>query len=311
MRGTVCKPEDLRRPEVYRGVARRLGEWHAVLPVSAIASKPSPSYTPSPVDSLLGDRQPPDANIASDIKQISSDNTAPVPNLWGIIRKWIQALPTDTEAKLKRRDQLQQELEWIVKALGDTRGIRDTPYVFSHCDLLSGNILVMPDVDQQTSGDGNPSKSTSALPVSFIDYEYATPAPAAFDISNHFAEWAGFDCDHSAIPTRSQRKEFLSHYLESYSTHAQIETTEADIHQLMDEVDRFRGIPGFYWGIWALIQALISQIDFDYASYAETRLGEYRAWKEAEQRKSKGVGPAGAMEDGVEIPTRERRWAQE
>lgn len=31
------------------------------------------------------------------------------------------------------------------------------------------------------------------------------------------------------------------------------------------EVDRYRGMPGFYWGIWALIQATISQIDFNYA----------------------------------------------
>ena len=42
----------------------------------------------------------------------------------------------------------------------------------------------------------------------------------------------------------------------------------------MAQVDRFRGAPGFYWGIWALIQATISQIDFDYAGYAEIRLGE-------------------------------------
>ncbi len=45
--------------------------------------------------------------------------------------------------------------------------------------------------------------------MSFIDYEYATPSPAAFDIANHFAEWAGFECDHGAVPTRSQRMDFL------------------------------------------------------------------------------------------------------
>lgn len=49
----------------------------------------------------------------------------------------------------------------------------------------------------------------------------------------------------------------------------------------MEEVDSFRGIPGLYWGIWALIQAEISQIDFDYAAYAELRLAEYFNWKSA------------------------------
>lgn len=69
------------------------------------------------------------------------------------------------------------------------------------------------------------------------------------------------------------------------------------------EVDLYRGVPGFYWGIWALIQATISQIDFDYAAYAEVRLGEYWAWREEND---------GSREaSGKEVPLRERRWAQD
>ena len=71
---------------------------------------------------------------------------------------------------------------------------------------------------------------------------------------------------------------------------------------LFDEIDAFRGVPGLYWGIWALIQATISQIDFDYASYAEVRLGEYWAWR-AELDGSR-------EKEGKEIPLRERRWAE-
>ena len=41
-----------------------------------------------------------------------------------------------------------------------------------------------------------------------------------------------------------------------------------------------------------MIQATISQIDFDYAQYALVRLGEYHAWKDAEDT------------------PREKRWAQ-
>lgn len=68
-------------------------------------------------------------------------------------------------------------------------------------------------------------------------------------------------------------------------------------------MDVFRGLPGFYWGIWALIQATISQIDFDYASYAETRLGEYWAWRDEISGDRQSAGK--------EIPLREKRWAQE
>jgi ethanolamine kinase len=77
----------------------------------------------------------------------------------------------------------------------------------------------------------------------------------------------------------------------------------AEVRKLMDEVDLFRGVPGFYWGIWALIQTVISEIDFDYASYAESRLGEYWAWK--------GEVDGSRQASGQEMPLRESRWAQE
>lgn len=58
-----------------------------------------------------------------------------------------------------------------------------------------------------------------------------------------------------------------------------------------------------YRGVWGLIQAQISQIDFDYASYAELRLGEYWGWKREVDGSRKKAGE--------EMPLREQRWAQE
>jgi len=172
--------------------------------------------------------------------------------------------------------------------------------VFAHCDLLSGNVIVLPKA-LGTAGD------KTAETVTFIDYEYATPSPAAFDIANHFAEWGGFDCDFSVLPTRAQRREFIAEYVHAYfgqlPEKPSIVDEAAEVEKLLAEVDVFRGLPGFYWGIWALIQATISQIDFDYASYAETRLGEYWAWRaETSGNRAKS---------GAEMPLRERRWAQE
>ena len=140
--------------------------------------------------------------------------------------------------------------------------------------------------------------------VSFIDYEYGTPSPAAFDVANHFAEWAGYDCDYSAVPTRGQREAFVREYIRAYArlTDGVIADEDDEARKLMYEVDVFRGLPGFYWGIWALIQAMISEIDFDYASYAESRLGEYWAYK-AEEDGSRTAA-------GKEIPLREKTWAR-
>jgi ethanolamine kinase len=153
----------------------------------------------------------------------------------------------------------------------------------------------------------NATSPNAIQTVSFIDYEYATPSPAAFDIANHFAEWGGFDCEHDLLPSRSQRLDFIREYIRSYYSHLGTGETHIDeveqAQALFAEVDIFRGIPGFYWGIWALIQATISQIDFDYASYAEIRLGEYWGWREES---------AGSREaSGKEMSVRERRWAQE
>lgn len=51
----------------------------------------------------------------------------------------------------------------------------DSPVIFAHNDLLTGNILI----DEKTDK------------VRFIDYEYAAYNFQAFEIGNHFAEFAG------------------------------------------------------------------------------------------------------------------------
>lgn len=184
--------------------------------------------------------------------------------------------------------------------------------VFGHCDLLSGNVIIHPEIPSSL----HQPKTTT---VSFIDYEYATACPPAFELANHFAEWGGLSCDVSVLPTRSVRRAFLREYLESYTCHSsgssslsrwsEIENREELERRLFVEVDRFRGIPGLYWGIWALIQHTISQIDFDYAGYAEVRLGEYWAWRGQEEIRMDGVERLSGIER--EVPERERRWASE
>lgn len=163
--------------------------------------------------------------------------------------------------------------------------------VFAHCDLLCANVIIHRDNEAEPS-------------VSFIDYEYGTPSPVAFDIANHFAEWVGYNCDYSAIPTHPQRLAFIREYISTYAKlSGDMMDEEAETRKLMDEVDLFRGVPGFFWGIWSLIQATISHIDFDYASYAEERLGEYWAYK------SEVDGSRAAS--GKEPSLRERRWASD
>lgn len=163
--------------------------------------------------------------------------------------------------------------------------------------MLSGNVIVHPRIAEEP---------VNIETVSFIDYEYATPAPAAFDLANHFAEWGGFECNYKALPTRSVRRTFIGEYLNSYMSHTALPSDtdqKTYVNRLFHEVDAYRGVPGLYWGIWALIQATISQIDFDYASYAGVRLQEYWDWRAEES----GM----RAKEGREMPLRERRLAEE
>ena len=141
--------------------------------------------------------------------------------------------------------------------------------------------------------------------ITFIDYEYATPAPAAFDIANFFAEWAGPDLEYSWMPSQSDRLAFIEHYVESFrssSGSSALSQHSGDVTQLYNQVERFRGVPGLYWGIWGLCQASISEIDFDYIVYAERRHSEYWGWK-AEYTGSR-------QRDGKRQTIREKAWAR-
>ena len=78
---------------------------------------------------------------------------------------------------------------------------------------------------------------------------YATPCERAFDIANHFAEWGGFACDYTLMPTVSVRRAFIRAYLMAYHAHKRtgVVVQEEEVEGLAREVDAFRGLPGFYW----------------------------------------------------------------
>ena len=46
--------------------------------------------------------------------------------------------------------------------------------------------------------------------------------------------------------------------------------------ELQTLVDRFRPLPNLVWGMWSLVQAEHSAIEFDYIGYARQRLEQYK-----------------------------------
>ncbi|XP_044048565.1 ethanolamine kinase 1 [Siniperca chuatsi] len=143
----------------------------------------------------------------------------------------------------------------------------DSPTVLCHNDLLTKNIIY----------------NNKEGMVKFIDYEYADYNYQAFDIGNHFNEFAGVnDVNYSLYPSRELQRDWLMAYLESYkhSTGHEVTVTEAEVTQLYIQVCKFSLASNFFWGLWAILQSRYSSIDFDFQRYAMARLNYYFEKKE-------------------------------
>ncbi|KAI1123700.1 ethanolamine kinase [Nemania abortiva] len=274
--GRVCQVQDLAQEEVWGSVASKLGEFHARMPR----------------DGPRGDRASTNAGIS-------------IPTIWAIMQNWVNELPSGTPEQEQRGQELQTELLWSFEKLKNIGSIGDQPYVYGHCDLLCGNIIITKEGQADQDGANSQERRITPVQVHFIDYEFAMLCPAAFDIANHFSEWGGFDCDYEKLPRRAIRKKFIDQYLASYVEHAGISLPnfQEAAEKLTADVDQYRGIPGLWWGIHGLVSVLSSKIEFDWIGYSNKRLAEYRGWKAKEE----GFSLIG----GEKATSREESWARE
>lgn len=185
----------------------------------------------------------------------------PTPRLFNTLWKWFNGVPTTYS-----REQVQQKFEskinmkYIKKELISLEKLLvqfDSPVVFCHNDLLSGNIIF------------------KGHEVDFIDYEYGNYNFRGFDIANHFCEYAGFDCDFSKYPSKEFQIKWLATYLQEFNSTG----TAEELQAFYKEVSTFSLAAHFFWGLWALIQAQYSDISFDYMSYSIMRFDEFEKAK--------------------------------
>ncbi|XP_075709845.1 ethanolamine kinase 2 isoform X2 [Rhinoderma darwinii] len=153
---------------------------------------------------------------------------------------------------------LEQELNWLQKYLPTF----ESPIVLCHNDLLCKNVIY-------NEEEGH---------VRFIDYEYAGYNYQAYDIANHFNEFAGVsEPDYRLFPDRETQLEWLRHYLGA-SRRLKGEEGEAqdkEVDDLCIQVNQFVLASHYFWGLWALIQHRYSDIDFNFAQYAMLRFKQY------------------------------------
>ncbi|XP_064417350.1 ethanolamine kinase 1 [Latimeria chalumnae] len=191
----------------------------------------------------------------------------PKSNLWIKMEKFLSLIPTEFEDEALNNRllkevpgpfELQQELAWMKNYLSGL----GSPVVLCHNDLLCKNIIY-----HAKEGD-----------VHFIDYEYGGYNYQAFDIGNHFNEFAGVnEVDYTLYPDRELQMQWLRTYLEAFNNYKGLgtEVTETDVEILYSQVNQFALASHFFWGLWALIQAKYSTIDFDFLGYAVVRFNQY------------------------------------
>ncbi|KAI7802388.1 choline kinase alpha [Triplophysa rosa] len=151
-----------------------------------------------------------------------------------------------------------------------------SPVVFCHNDLQEGNILLL-------SGRENEDQQRLML----IDFEYSSYNYRGFDIGNFFCEWTYdytwdkfpfFKANTKNYPPKEQQMQFFQSYLLEFDS-GFANLSEKDQQKLKEkmlvEVDRFALASHFFWGLWSIIQAKISTIEFGYMEYAIARFDAY------------------------------------
>ncbi|XP_043703118.1 probable ethanolamine kinase isoform X2 [Telopea speciosissima] len=187
------------------------------------------------------------------------------PQLWIDIFKFLEkasVLKFEDSEKQRMYDTISfEEVGNAVVELKDLTDLFNAPVVFAHNDLLSGNLMLNEDEEK----------------LYFIDFEYGSYSYRGYDIGNHFNEYAGFDCDYSLYPDKDAQDLFFRHYLQPDKPQ---EVSDEDLKALFIETDSYMLASHLYWALWALIQAKMSPIDFNYLGYFFLRYNEYKRRKE-------------------------------
>lgn len=269
--GRPTSAEELGDEYIMRQVSHRLAQWHAKL-------------------------KPEDVSQCLSHKKLG--------DFWQVLELWVTICP-DGVLSLSQAE-LKTEFDFLKSEIFNRGG----DCVMGHCDLLGANILVPNDIPAGASSQNpaseddllrpaSPDESTGGLspaPIdtepeiqdsiasdaAFIDYEYAIPCSRAFDISNHFQEWQGYECLKSRVPRPELSSKKLVYWCEHYlHTFTSLTDKKQNLEDLIAELQAWWGMPGFYWGVWSAIQSKSSDIDFDYHAYASNRFQEYLDWRKS------------------------------
>ena len=199
---------------------------------------------------------------------IDDDYSPGAAGIWRNLADWLRLARETTRQSPIPLDSLEEEIKWASAQISNlvnkefaTQAARDlSRIVFSHNDLLGGNILY--------------SGTTGRLV--FIDFEYSCYNYAAFDIANHFCAVPESQLIGTGIysveqyPSVNEQTAFLEEYLQ---------TAGENLTEAIDLIGHFSMLAELRWIVWAVVQAEKSSVIFDYDNYAKERFNGYREMK--------------------------------
>lgn len=260
---TTLTAEDLRDPQISSWIGARMAELHNV-----------------------------DVQDVEEARVEDSDwDNAAMQNVpsWLAFAREVLALPGVSADVLRTLDldtfesQWRQYAHWL-QEVESAEGV--SRRVFAHNDTQYGNILRL-----KTLKDGMPEHRQ----IIVVDFEYAAPNAAAFDIANHFHEWtANYHSDRPHIlnpalyPSPAQRRNFHRSYIihALAASDASSKLSDDEVNEKTARLDRQVRIwsPASHamWAVWGVVQAREmvegkdGEPEFDYLGYAACRMESFR-----------------------------------
>ena len=202
------------------------------------------------------------------------------PTLWTQLTRWLDqaqaatfSVPADHDrASDLPLDRLAEELIWLQQTVCPA----NAAIGFCHNDLLAANILLLCDT---TDGGSDNNNNDQTKMIQLIDFEYGGMNYLAYDIANHFNEFAGGTDtgtpDYSRFPSRHVQQQFCQAYLGATTGRSAVDANN-DVQHLLLEIQGFVLANHLVWGLWAVNQAATEGChEFDYLLYASCRLKRY------------------------------------
>ncbi|KAG5648208.1 hypothetical protein DXG03_006163 [Asterophora parasitica] len=266
-KSTTLTPSDIRDPTISRWIGARMAELHSV--DIEVVENTSPETRGEGKGWEIGARK----NVTS----------------WLGPAEEVLALSSVKDTVRAELDLQTFKQEWN-KYLAWLSTVDDTHNgsrrVFAHNDTQYGNLLRLQDskdfVDEHRQ-------------LIVVDFEYASPNPASFDIANHFHEWTAnyhSDVPHllnpSRYPTYKERRNLYIAYLGHTGTSGgetpMLDDAELEVQleNLDKQVRYWSPASHAMWAIWGIVQASeylegnVEDFEFDYISYAICRLAAFR-----------------------------------